>query len=112
MSAKERLVTILHCQQGKAQIIKGRLESECIPTLLSYESAGIVYGFTTNGLGEVKIMVPKHLVEQAKEILRISGKKSTKLQEQACSRPTWFKPLGLILLIIGIVAVLTLGVPC
>jgi len=59
----------------EAQIIKGRLESEGIPVLLSYESAGLVYGLTVNGLGEVKIMVPKRLAEEAKEILEISGEK-------------------------------------
>jgi hypothetical protein len=56
----------------EAHIIKGRLESEGIPVLLSYESAGLVYGITIDGLGEVKIMVPKHLEKDAKEILGIS----------------------------------------
>ena len=69
MSAKERLVTLCIAKQMQAQIIKGRLESEGIPVLLSYDSASLVYGFTVDGLGEVKIMVPKHLVEEAKEIL-------------------------------------------
>jgi hypothetical protein len=55
----------------EAQIIKGRLESEGIPVLLSYESAGLVYGLIVDGLGEVKIMVPKHLAEEAKEILGV-----------------------------------------
>jgi hypothetical protein len=55
----------------EAQIIKGRLESEGIPVLLSYESAGLIYGLTVDGLGEVKIMVPKHLAEEAKEILGV-----------------------------------------
>jgi len=55
----------------EAQIIKGRLESEGIPVLLSYESAGLVYGFTVDGLGEVKIMVPRDLADEAKEILGV-----------------------------------------
>jgi hypothetical protein len=55
----------------EAQIIQGRLGSEGIPTLLSYESAGLVYGITIDDLGEVKIMVPEHLVEEAKDILGI-----------------------------------------
>jgi len=55
----------------EAQIMKGRLESEGIPVLLSYESAGLIYGLTVDGLGEVKIMVPKHLAEEAKEILGV-----------------------------------------
>jgi hypothetical protein len=53
----------------EAQIIKGRLESEGIPVLLSYESAGLIYGITIDGLGEVKVMVPKRLAEEAKGIL-------------------------------------------
>jgi hypothetical protein len=66
---EEGLVTIYTARQMEAQILKGRLESEGIPALLSYESAGLVYGLTVNGLGEVKILVPKHLANEAKEIL-------------------------------------------
>ena len=69
MPAKEPLVTVRTAKYMEAQIIKGRLESEGIPVLLSYESAGLIYGITVDGLGEVKIMVPKHLAEEAKEIL-------------------------------------------
>jgi hypothetical protein len=71
MSAREPLVTVRTAKYMEAQIIKGRLESEGIPVLLSYESAGLVYGITIDGLGEVKIMVPKHLAEEAKEILGV-----------------------------------------
>jgi hypothetical protein len=70
MSAKEPLVTVRTAKYLEAQIIKGRLESEGIPVLLSYESAGLVYGITVDGLGQVKIMVPEHLAEEAREILR------------------------------------------
>lgn len=69
MSANGPLVTVRTANYMEAQIIKGRLESEGIPVLLSYESAGLVYGITVDGLGEVKIMVPERLVEEAKEIL-------------------------------------------
>jgi hypothetical protein len=72
MSASEQLVTVCTVRYMEAQIMKGRLESEGIPVLLSYESAGLIYGLTVDGLGEVKIMVPKHLAEEAKEILGIS----------------------------------------
>jgi hypothetical protein len=67
----EDLVTVCTSRHMEAQILKGRLESEGIPVLLSYESAGLVYGLTVNGLGEVRILVPKHLANEAKEILRI-----------------------------------------
>ncbi|MCJ7669000.1 MAG: DUF2007 domain-containing protein [Dehalococcoidia bacterium] len=71
MSAREQLVTVRTAKYMEAQIIKGRLESEGIPVLLSYESAGLIYGLTVDGLGEVKIMVPKRLAEEAKEILGV-----------------------------------------
>jgi hypothetical protein len=71
MSAGEPLVTVRTAKYMEAQIIKGRLESEGIPVLLSYESAGLVYGITIDGLGEVKIMVPQRLAEEAKEILGV-----------------------------------------
>jgi len=71
MSADEQLVTVYIATQMEAQIIKGRLESEDIPVLLNYESAGLVYGITVDGLGEVKVMVPKRLAEEAREILGV-----------------------------------------
>jgi hypothetical protein len=77
MSEREQLATVYTARYMEAQIIKGRLESEGIPVLLSYESAGLVYGITIDGLGEVKVMVPKRLAEEAKEILGI-GEESKK----------------------------------
>ncbi len=71
MSADEQLVTVYIATQMEAQIIKGRLESEGIPVLLNYESAGLVYGIMVDGLGEVKLMVPKRLAEEAREILGV-----------------------------------------
>jgi hypothetical protein len=71
MSASEQLVTVCTVRYMEAQIMKGRLESEGIPVLLSYESAGLIYGLTVDGLGEVRVMVPKHLAEEAKEILGV-----------------------------------------
>ena len=41
--------------QPEAQIIRGRLESEGIPAMLRYESAGLVYGLTIDGLGQVEL---------------------------------------------------------
>jgi hypothetical protein len=78
MSAREQLVTVRTTTYMEAQVIKGRLESEGIPVLLSYESAGLVYGITVDGLGEVKVMVPKRLAEEAKEILGGSVERDTR----------------------------------
>ena len=72
MSAEEQLVTVRVARQIEAQIIKGRLESEGIPVLLSYESAGLVYGLTVDGMGEVRIMVPTSVAEEARAILEMN----------------------------------------
>lgn len=53
--------------QLEAHVIKGKLESEGIPALLQYESQ--IWGVTVDGLGEVRIMVPEHLAERAREII-------------------------------------------
>jgi hypothetical protein len=59
--------------QPEAEIVKGRLENEGIPAVLRYESAGIVYGLTIDGLGQVEVQVPSSLAQLAREILA-SGK--------------------------------------
>lgn len=52
-----------------AGIIKSHLDSEGIPSVLERESAGIVYGLTMDGLGQVRIMVPREFAEEAKRII-------------------------------------------
>jgi hypothetical protein len=53
----------------EAEIIKSKLESFHIPVLLKFESAGHIFGITMNGLGKVSVMVPGHLIAEAKKIL-------------------------------------------
>jgi hypothetical protein len=55
--------------EASANIIKAHLESEGIPVYLKYESAGIIYGIIADGIGEVKILVPKEFQEEAKRII-------------------------------------------
>jgi len=71
MAEGKKLVAICNARQIEAQIIKGRLENEGIPVLLSYDSSSLVFGLTVDGLGMVKIMVPEKFAEQAREILRV-----------------------------------------
>jgi len=62
---------VVVCVTGwmEAHIIKGRLESVGIPALLKYEAIGRVYGLTVDGIGNVELLVPEDLKEQAlKEI--------------------------------------------
>jgi len=69
--SKENEFTTVYIANGQpeAQIIRGRLESEGIPAMLRYESAGLVYGLTIDGLGQVEIQVPSSLAQKAREIL-------------------------------------------
>ncbi len=53
----------------RAQVIKGKLESQGIPALLKYESAGPVLGILVNGMGEVKVLVSKTRELQALQVL-------------------------------------------
>ena len=53
----------------EAEIIKSKLENFSIPVLLKFESAGHIFGITMNGLGKVKIMVPKSFLQEARKIL-------------------------------------------
>ncbi len=52
-----------------AQVLKGKLELAGIPVLLRYESAGIVYGITVDGLGQVEVQVPEEYAEDARAVL-------------------------------------------
>lgn len=69
MTGDNALVVLCTSVHGAAQIIQARLEDRGIPTALSYESAGIVYGLTVDGLGEVRILVPELYYEQARTVL-------------------------------------------
>ena len=70
--AKQKGFVVAHIAQGEAEagIIKSHLECEGIPVMLQYESVGRVFGFTVDGLGEIRILVPQGLVERAKEIIK------------------------------------------
>ena len=72
MSKPKTNFVLIHTVQGEltANVIKSHLESEGIPVLLQYESVGIVYGLTTDGLGEVKILVPQELSGKARQIIQ------------------------------------------
>jgi len=67
---EEKLVRVHTCQGWElAQIFKSKLEAAGIPVLLQYESAGLVYGITVDGLGAVRILVPESYSSEAKALL-------------------------------------------
>jgi len=70
VARKSDFVVIKKVQgEACANIIKSHLESEGIPAILKYESAGIIYGITVDGLGEISILVPQEVAEDAKKII-------------------------------------------
>lgn len=60
---------------AEAQIMKGFLEDLEIPVDLDYESAGPAIGLTINGLGEVRVRVPRDYEDSARAALaeRLGG---------------------------------------
>ena len=52
-----------------AEMIRSFLETAGIPSMLSHESAGTVFGLTLGPMGEVQVMVPADKSEDAKNIL-------------------------------------------
>jgi hypothetical protein len=70
MSDEPELVQVWSCQGWDlAQIYKSKLEAADIPVLLKYESAGLVFGLTVDGLGQVRILVPEEYAAEAEEVL-------------------------------------------
>jgi hypothetical protein len=73
MSEEPELVRVYTCQGWDvAQIYKSKLEAAGIPVLLKYESAGLVYGITVDGLGAVRVMVPERYASEAEALLTSS----------------------------------------
>jgi hypothetical protein len=54
---------------GEAMVIKGRLESEEIPTVVQQEALGSFLGLTVGALGSAHVLVPEPLVDRALAIL-------------------------------------------
>lgn len=52
-----------------AEVLKSKLEAAGIPVLLQYETAGVVFGLTVDGLGRVLLQVPAEREEEALAII-------------------------------------------
>jgi hypothetical protein len=65
-----RLVRVFVAQgMLPAQVVKGRLEAAGIPVLLKYESVGLIFGLTFDGLGSVDVLVPEQFSGDAVSLL-------------------------------------------
>jgi hypothetical protein len=52
-----------------AEILRGLLEAQGIPVLLSQEGAARAMGISVGPFGQVEILVPDSLAEQARQVL-------------------------------------------
>lgn len=68
-------ITVFNGEMIQAQIIKGLLETEGIPSILQYEAVGKIYGFTVDGLGKVKVLVPEEHYAKARDLIKSSKDK-------------------------------------
>jgi hypothetical protein len=74
MTNEQELVCVHICQGWEqAQIFKSSLQTAGIPVLLKYDSASLVFGLTVDGLGQVRILVPKAFASEAEELLEGDG---------------------------------------
>ena len=53
-----------------AYVYKSKLEAAGIPVLLKYESAGLIFGLTVDGIGRVRLLVPDSFAAEAEALLR------------------------------------------
>jgi Putative prokaryotic signal transducing protein len=67
---QEPVIVWVAQNQMEAQVIKGRLESEGIPTFIRGEALGAIYGLTTGSLAQTAVFVPAPLAERAQLILQ------------------------------------------
>jgi hypothetical protein len=66
MNADSGPVTVYRSQgMLAAHVVKGKLDAAGVPAILRYESLGIIYGLTVDGLGLVEVQVPAAWVEDA-----------------------------------------------
>ena len=62
-------VELIRKDPVEAEIIRGKLEACGIETFLKQDAFGKIAALTTDGLGEVKILVHKDRLEEAREII-------------------------------------------
>ncbi len=54
---------------AEAEVLRSKLESANIPCLLQREAAGAAFGITIGPMGEVRVLVPESLADQAADLL-------------------------------------------
>lgn len=87
-------VPVYNCKgRLQAELIKSFLEAQNIPTILSGEALGSIYGFTEGGLGLVQVLVNKADELKARELL-LAMQDGAFENEQLAACPTGCEILG------------------
>lgn len=67
---EHELVTVFWPQdRAQAELIVGVLQTAGIESILSYESAGMVFGMTMDGLGQIQVKVAAEDADRATQFL-------------------------------------------
>ncbi len=69
-------------QRSEAEMIKAILEKHGIHCMLSSDITHSVYPFSVNGLGEIRIFVPKEEADEAREIIQAYSREEAKGGEE------------------------------
>lgn len=71
----------------EAQVVKGLLESNDIPVILTGESLGTTLAVSVGMLAEVRVMVPEPLAPRAVELLAVEAEATETASEDAETAP-------------------------
>jgi len=70
--SNKKWVSVIKVQGDlQAELLRGLLEAQEIPVLLSREGAGKAFGINIGPLGEVDVLVPDRNVQNARSILEM-----------------------------------------
>ena len=87
--APVRWIVIAIVSWAEAEVMRSKLESEGIPCLLQREPAGAVFGISIGPLGEVRVLVPEPLADQALDLLSQGTDFSSEDGEDLISEDEW-----------------------
>ena len=74
MSNQKDLIEVYRAKgELEAQVIRGLLDSYGIPCLFSSHAASSVHTFAVDGMGEVRVMVPKKVAEKARRLIEVKN---------------------------------------
>ncbi len=74
-------------ERAEAEIIKGIIEGQGITCMLSSDITHMVYPFSMDGLGEIRIYVSEEKAEEALELIRAFSEQKGEPEESSEEEP-------------------------